>query len=78
MTEITLNGEVYVKKSEIEMDYEMAVNYFKNLEEYKFIALVNETVLEMLKGKYDDLESLMEGRCNTNRHLLKIHYATHD
>jgi len=32
----------------------------------------------MLKGKYDDLESLMEGHCNTNRTLLKIHYATHD
>ena len=29
MTEITLNGEVYVKKDEIEIDYEMAVSYFK-------------------------------------------------
>jgi len=78
MTEITLNGEVYVKKDEIKVDHEMVVTYFKNIEEYKFIQLVDEIVLEMLKGKYDDLESLMEGHCNTNRTLLKIHYATHE
>jgi len=29
MTEITLNSEVYVKKDEIEIDYEMAVNILK-------------------------------------------------
>ena len=75
MTEITLNGEVYVKKDEIEIDYEMAVLYFKNLEEYKFIELVDEIVLKMLEGKYEDLSNLMEGNMNTNRTLLKIHYA---
>jgi len=75
MTEITLNGEVYVKKDEIEVDYEMAVSYFKNLEEYKFIELVDEIVLKMLEGKYEDLSNLMEGNMNTNRTLLKIHYA---
>jgi len=80
MTEITLNGEVYVKKNEIEVDHEMAVLYFKNLDDYKFIQLVDEIVLEMLKDRYDDLSNLMEGHSNsnTNRTLLKIHYATHD
>jgi len=78
MTEITLNGEVYVKKDEIEVDHEIAVKYFKNLDDYKFVQLVDEIVLEMLKDRYDDLESLMEGHSNTNRALLKIHYATHD
>ena len=78
MTEITLNGEVYVKKDEIEVDHEIAVKYFKNLEEYKFIELVDDIVSEMLKGKYDDLESLIEGHCNTNRTLLKIHYAVYN
>jgi len=75
MTEITLNGEVYVKKNEIEIDYEMAVLYFKNLEEYKFIELVDEIVLKMLERKYDSLKELMEGHSNSNRTLLKIHYA---
>jgi len=78
MTEITLNDEVYVKKNEIKVDHEMAVNYFKNLEEHKFIELVDEIVSEMLKGKYDDLENLMEGHFNTNRALLKIHYAVYN
>jgi len=75
MTEITLNGEVYVKKDEIEIDYEMAVLYFKNLEEYKFIELVDEIVSSKLKDVYDDLSNLMEGHSNINRTLLKIHYA---
>jgi len=50
MTEITLNGEVYVKKSKIEIDHEMAVSYFKNIEEYKFIQLVDEIVLDEILG----------------------------
>jgi len=44
MTEITLNGEVYVKKDEIEVDHEIAVKYFKNLDDYKFVQLVDEIV----------------------------------
>ena len=79
MTEITLNGETYVKKNEIEIDHEMAVAYFKNLEDWKFIDLVQETVEEKLKDVYDDLNSLMmNGHSNSNRDLLKIHYATYN